>query len=381
MVLDTDPTSQTRSGARARKRGDVAFGDGIAVILQHLQVIATDDFGNLLPPLDRHPPGRGVLRLGGQAEDLRAVAAAGGLQCSGDNAVFVDLDRNHLGAGGAGGIAKAGIGQFLDQDDGTVAAQAAVEDEANGILPAMGKCDILGTDGAKEAVAHPADDLGPQGGFALLAGIVEPPLPRGPGHGQEGSAERIGLTNLGHLRRAQVSQAGGAAGDPFGIQCLGRPQPRRLCGHKGAAPDGGGQKPFLRRQLVGARHGSGGQMQAPGQITDCWKLGIRGQLAGPNGIAQGARETQILRAGKLTQIGRPTCISHNNPLATHSAALLQYIYDINAIVSIQIEGGTNAPQPDRDHFPWRYDQPAPAPAHNICRCFHPPSRSPASGAP
>ena len=180
-----------------------------------MQIKAPRDFGDLLPPLDRHPPGRRVLRFGCQTQDLCAMAQASGLKRLGHDAMGVDLDGHNLGPRGAGGIAKAGIGQFFDQDHGPVTPQAAIEDQRNRVLAAMGQCHVSGSDRPQNPVAHPDGDLGTQGRFALLAGVVKPPLPRCRRHVQKGRPKRLGLADLGHLRRAQVHNAGQATRRPF----------------------------------------------------------------------------------------------------------------------------------------------------------------------
>ena len=108
------------------------------------------------------------------------MTTASGLQCGWDDAFVVNLDRHDFCTGGAGGIAKAGIGQFLDQDDGPLAMQAAIEDQRYRVLPAMGQRDVIRRDRAKDAVAHPGHDRGPQGGFTHLAGVPSQPCPVAP---------------------------------------------------------------------------------------------------------------------------------------------------------------------------------------------------------
>ena len=91
---------------------------------------------DLDPPFQRHGGGGGVLRLGRQADDAPAMAAAGEVQRLGDHAMIIQRDRRHLGPVQARGTAETGIGEFLAVHIGAVAAQAALQRDVQAILPA-----------------------------------------------------------------------------------------------------------------------------------------------------------------------------------------------------------------------------------------------------
>ena len=142
--------------------------------LDDLQIVPLGDGYNRRHPPARHLRRRGVLPRRRQAQHLRPMPPAGRLQRFGADALVVHLQSDHLGARCTGGIAKTGIGQLLGQHHRPVAAQAAIEDQADGVLPAMGQHDVSRAKGPQHAVGQPVAHSLAQRLFLRLARIIKP---------------------------------------------------------------------------------------------------------------------------------------------------------------------------------------------------------------
>jgi hypothetical protein len=283
------------------QRGDIAFRHRIAVVLEDLQVEGARDLGDA--PSPAAPPASG--RWWGSAPRSSGTEPAprgGGRRppALGNDAVRRSRPH-HLGPGGAGGIAEAGIGQFLDQH--RPAGRRAGSNRGSGRSHSArhGSAHMSsGADRPQDAVAHPAHDLGAQRRLGALAGVVEPALPGPSAMSSSAGPEGLGLAHLGHLRRAQVDKPGRAACTRSRYRgCVG--PSAGLCGYKGAAADGRRHQPLLRRQLIGPRHRARGQLQPPGQIAHRRQLRTRRQRP-PDRLAQCPAERQIFRPGKGRQV-------------------------------------------------------------------------------
>ncbi len=285
-------------GGQRAQAGPGAFRQRVTIVLDDLKVIVPGDGRDFLPPLQRHADCGGVLRLGRQAQDLRAVAAAGRLQRLGHDAVGVGFHRYGFRARQPGGMAKSGIGQFFGQNHGAVPPQAAQQDQADRVLPTMRQRDVIGRYRAKHAVANPVADRGAQGGLGPLAGVVNPIRPA-----LRDGMQRIGkgrrLPHLGQQRRAQVHPAPQGGGITLQIQGLRRAKLWIAGGDKGAAPDRRCKQPLLRGQLIGAADRAGRDIQPPGQIAHRRQLPAFDQIATADRIAQRAAEGQVFRTSVL----------------------------------------------------------------------------------
>ena len=130
-------------GGHGTQRRHIGLGLGKTFIFDDLQIVFTRHRDNIRPTLQAHACRRWILGFWCQTKHLRAILAADCLQHIGADAFVVQLNPNHIGAHSTGCIAKARIGQIFGQNHRTVAAQTAVENQADATLSAMGQHDVV----------------------------------------------------------------------------------------------------------------------------------------------------------------------------------------------------------------------------------------------
>ena len=301
-------------GQRAQRRL-IGHGGGIAFILDDLQIVPVRDGYNLLHPSLRHLRRGGVLPVRRQAQNLRAVAAAGRLQRVGAHPLGVQVHPHHFGPCRARGIAETWIRQVFGQHHRPVTAQTTVQDQANAVLPAMRQHDVLWPDRPQHPRSQPAAHLVTQGQFLQLAWIIKPFRRVLQRHTLHRRSNHSTLPDIGQRGGPQVKPPLPGQHHTLGIgQRLG-PQTRHARGNKGAAPHRGLQQPLAGGDLIGAADGARRQRQFPRQIAHRRQLRPFGQFAPPNRLAQHAGQGQVFWPFAFGQVWAPNCIHDNVPLA------------------------------------------------------------------
>ena len=165
---------------------------------------------------------------------------------------------------------------------------------------------VVGVEGAKRAVRQPVAEGLTQGQVAPV-GRVTAPVAAATRDVAQDAREGLAVTGLRQLWRAQVDGPLRPPGDRrhIGEQGLRRAKTRVAGGHEGAPAHHRLEKPVLRPDLVGARHGARGDPQLPRQFAHRRQPRAFRQIPRPHCRAQRMAEGEVLRPRELCQIGLP----------------------------------------------------------------------------